>query len=192
MATLNLAIGSGNDDALQYSTGGAGVLDQTAHRLNDATDIHGLRFTNVTIPAGATISAASLKLYIYNTTYDTLTATAACEDADNAAAFSTAVNDIYNRTKTTATAAISVTDVAAGGANHYQVCDLASAVQEVIDRAGWSSGNALVVILYGHTAGDLYFRSYDFDSAQAAKLDITYTVASGVPRQAMYYARTRA
>lgn len=194
MPTLNLQVAASANDAFQYNTGLVTQLTSGAGSINDAGDIHGLRFTNVTIPQGATISSASLKLYFHNATYDTLTAVAACEDIDNAPAFTSAVNDIYNRTKTTATAAISFTDITSGGGvnNHYQVCDLAGAVQEVIDRPGWASGNALVVILYGWTAGDATYRHYDHDSAAAAKLDITYTVpVTGVPRQAAYYARMR-
>jgi hypothetical protein len=51
-----------------------------------------------------------------------------------------------------------------------------SIVQEIVNREGWSSGNALTILMLGDTTNNYRLRmtSHDGDDTLAAKLDITY------------------
>src|SRR5690606_32668137 len=57
----------------------------------------------------------------------------------------------------------------------------AAALQEVIDRPGWSSGNAIMVIIVGRTTPNAMFRcvAYEGSSSAAASLHVEYTEPSG-------------
>ena len=142
MTTLNLQVNaSGNDgsiDNIDLSPQLTANLLNVGNVNNNATSTAGLRFTNVTIPQGATISSATLTLYGYSSysTGSTISAIAACEDVDNSAAFASSPANFKstNRPRTTATSsAVNIASVTAGSAYTWNV---ATSVQEVIDRAG--------------------------------------------------------
>ena len=70
--------------------------------------------------------------------------------------------------------------------------DFAAAVQEVVQRGGWVSGNDLVVMLYNRSTAAFRVNTYDGGGADYATLNVTYTApAAGIPEQMMYYARAR-
>jgi hypothetical protein len=50
--------------------------------------------------------------------------------------------------------------------------DITSIVQEIVKRPGWSSGNALVIIITG--TGERVAESYDGDQAAAPLLHVVY------------------
>jgi len=57
--------------------------------------------------------------------------------------------------------------------------DIASVIQEVINRPRWSSGNALSIILADFASENGWwweFRTVEFGAANAPKLKIIYTV----------------
>lgn len=143
----------------------------------------GFRFPNVTIPNGATITSAVINFTARSNFSMTagITVDIYCENVDNSADFATTA-DVVDRARTTATAAWSApntgtTDVAVNSA------DFTTAVKEVVDRAGWASGNALMVLLResAGTAGesaDYYF--YENSTTKCALLTINYTTGGGV------------
>jgi hypothetical protein len=132
-----------------------------------------LRFSNVTIPNGATITAATLTLRAENTDTDTVNAKVYGIDEDNTANFSA---DPTGRSRTTANADW---DRAGTTANvDYTSPSLVSIVQEIVDRPGWSSGNAMGFIIDDDgSANDklLFFKSYDGSTTLCALIDITYS-----------------
>ena len=161
---------------------GAGLVYGRSGAAGNPFWYSGFRFSAVSIPNAATITSAIINF----TARGNFTMTAGitvdiyCEDADNAADFATTA-DVVNRVRTTATSAWSApntgtTDVAVNSA------DFTAAVQEVIDRAGWASGNALMVLLResAGTAGEssnYYF--YEDSSTKAALLTIEYQGVGG-------------
>ena len=163
------------------------LTNSTLQNSNDNAWI-GLRFTNVTIPNGATINTATLTGEMIGTTRDDPSFNIHCEAADNAGTFTSTNGDISGRTLTTANATITATNV---GAGPYAFPDIASVVDEVTSRVGWSSGNALVVILDGQAGGDSEFDSYDGAPSTAFKLDIDYTAAGGLSIPVAYHHRNR-
>ncbi len=200
MATLNLTISSNDGDV--HANGGPndggkrpnlGIVSDTSplspgsHGNNDEYSA-AVRFLNVTIPQAATINSALFSLRC-NGTYDASPGVVryivCCQAADNAAALATSGStnlDGATRPGTTADSTWTVTSVTAG--TRYSV-DITSAVQEVINRAGWASGNAIVVLVDTH-ADTTQGEWQDFDayntassSANGPHLDIDYADGGG-------------
>ena len=193
MATLALQIASGNDDGSEPGSGTPNLsgANEIAMLTNSVNTWLALRFTNVTVPQGSTINSATLEVYIVGTSYDDPDVDVYLEDADNSAALSTSSNNISGRTKTTAKTTWSSTGVGAGWKSPG---DLAAVVQEVVDRGGWVSGNALTVLFDSlSSANNLRIRPYEYDTTLAAKLTIDYTASGGggITMHSMYYARVR-
>lgn len=186
MTTLNLQVGASTDDARENS-GAVGLTAATAN-INGINQKLGFRWTNVTVPNAATVSSAIASFYVTSTANDTPNgATVGMEDADDAATFTTGTNDISGRSRTS-TVAWSGTNIGAG----WKTVDVTAQVQAVVNRVGWVSGNDMASIIYGVSGTDLTLDMWDGTPANAAKLDITYTVpASGVPVKMAYYARRR-
>jgi len=137
----------------------------------------GMRFTNILIPQGSTINSASIEIvpssdFGPGNVYTKIQ----CQDIDDAPAFTTSSADISSRTLTTAGSDWDFTSLTAGTA--VTTSDFTAAVQEVINRAGWSSGNALVVVIRDDGT-DSYnrplFASYDHTTYAEPKLTIDYT-----------------
>lgn len=138
------------------------------------------RFTNVTVPAGATIISAKITL------------TAAANRAANTVNVDIYGNDVGDATAPTSTAeynALAETTakvdwdaISAWTADtEYDTPDISDIVQEIVDRGDFSSGNAMQFKIKdsGSTAS-VYRESYSFDgsAAKAALLTINYTIGA--------------
>lgn len=133
----------------------------------------GFRWTTVPIPKGASIDSASFAMRVYSANYDDANFNVHCEDADDAATFST-TNHPATRTLTTAFTPW----VAQGIGTGFKTSpDISSAVQEVVDRPGWDQNNSVVVIT-DQLSKDytLWCSSYDSAASYGAKFNATYTV----------------
>lgn len=183
---VSLQVAASADDAFESSTGVVTLTDPLV--ASDAVDEWmGWRWDNVTVPPGATIVAASLFVVVDGTTNDEPDHAFYAEDADDAAQFTTGSNDISARSRTTATVTWSSADLAAnntkladGGTGWFQIPDVKTLVQEVVDRGGWASGNALVIVCQGSadSARDLGIFAYDDATTVAARLEILYEDAA--------------
>jgi hypothetical protein len=102
----------------------------------------GFRFTSVLIPQGTTISYAELRIKAqFKVGTGRLKAIAYGIDEDNTADFS---SNPFGRTKTTAN---STRDVSPPEIGTYFEFDVTSLVQEIVNRAGWASGNNLGILV---------------------------------------------
>jgi hypothetical protein len=129
-----------------------------------------MRFVNLTIPKNAIITNA----YIQFTTDEVSTAATslsiAAEAADNSAIFTTADNNISARVKTSTTASWSPpawNTIDEAGANQ-RMTNLAAVVQQIVNRTGWTSGNALSIIVSG--SGKRVASSFNISSGTKAPL----------------------
>lgn len=185
MTVLNLQVGASAGDATEDLDNTDFSATAVTLRMDSNTLLAnrrgaGWRFPSVTIDPGSTVSAATLSLYISSG----LTAADAdvhAEDVDNAADFSTTA-DIVDRTRTTASVTWTESLVASSSAATMRPSpDLSAPVQEVLDRAGWANGNALVILVLGRSSstGTFGCRAYDLVASTAGKLDITYTAGGG-------------
>lgn len=199
MATLNLTTSANSSDTHAASgannagkrpplgtVSDAALLQPGSHGGNDEYSA-AVRFTGVTIAQAATITSALFSLRAnstYNASPNVVKLIVCCEAADNAGALATSgATDLDGATRpgTTADATWTVTTVTGG--TRYSV-DITAAVQEVINRAGWVSGNAIVVLIDTHadtTVGE--WQDWDaYNSVGAThgpKLDIDYTSGGG-------------
>ena len=135
----------------------------------------GLRFQSLAIPQGAVIEAAYLQPVFTGVDAGTPNILVKGVAADNAAAPAdlTASNAL---TRTTASVAWSIT----GGTNEGDVLnssDISTVIQEIVDRAGWASGNALTLFLETDSASGNYRQIYTVDntSTRHPRLYVRYT-----------------
>jgi len=141
----------------------------------------GMRFTGVAVPQGATINSATLTLNVTDINpggYGASGGTLYGYDTNNAAAWSAGSISPGAVVKTTATAAIA-TPVATGLHNY----DVTSIVQEIANRPGWSSGNALSLFALHDSVGvnghETRFEDFQDAGTDEPTLSITYTSGGG-------------
>ena len=173
MAKLTLTI---NDDAAQDDVGEAATLTNTSVVMGTSSTTigwAGFRILNVTIPNAATIRHAYLKVHFGSIgTSATVQVDLKGEAADNPAAFAANVNDLSGRTLTTALvngADYAIHDHAAG----FFFFDVTAIVQEIVNRAGWASGNAMVFMFVSISASTIATISFT-ESANDPELAIIY------------------
>lgn len=140
----------------QASTGNVVAADLTSTILSPGSHggsdywYVGARFTGVAVAQGATISAAtfSMKAQSSYSSGGTIKLRVGAQAADNGATFSTAVgNRVGNTARPRTTAESAAWDVkTVTGGTRYSI-DVTSVVQEIVNRAGWASGNAIVMIV---------------------------------------------
>ncbi|HZN38534.1 MAG TPA: hypothetical protein VFD82_07000 [Planctomycetota bacterium] len=175
-ASLDRALAHMHDDAEEAPTG---VVTRSSTDLElvvdgAVTQVVGLRFQNVLIPASASIQSAYIQFTVDEPGAIATQLTIAGQASDNPGAFTTATNNVSSRPRTTATVAwtpVPWTTVNQAGPDQ-RTPDLASIVQEIRNRPGWSSGNSMVFVITGtgcRTAG-----AYDSSPGVAARLIISY------------------
>ena len=140
----------------------------------------GVRFQGITIPQGATITHAYLRL-ISAGSYATGTCdvTLKGEDVDNSSVFSagSANSNISGRTVTTASVSWGIP--ANSDRELVSSPDIASIIQEIVDRGGWSSGNALSIIVTGSDSDIRNYLSADlFPYDLGWSIEIEYVASS--------------
>lgn len=172
MTAVQVKITDTADDGYEGSIFGLSASDVAAGYGAFETEIAFFRFLNVTVPKGATIDSATLSLNI-TVVNGTPNTTLYGVDEDNAAAFADPGNMPSAATRTTASAD---PDPAGTGT---KVITITTIVQEIVDRAGWASGNSMAFVADNNAgSGDNYWFAEDYEDAGTAEatLDITYTV----------------
>jgi hypothetical protein len=146
----------------------------------------GVRFPNLSIPYGAVIVSATLRLKAYASL-----AGAVCrarirgEDVANAAVFSTAA-DYDGRARTAAYADWTVPGMTANV--QYETPQFAPVIQVIINRTDWRKGNALVVFVEDNGSdaeAGRQFVGWDGDPTFSPMLIIRYYEAEPTPRMAI-------
>lgn len=176
MATYNGQVNASENDGYlagswDYATGSMGIGKAF---LGNAV-ISAVRFTNVTIPQGATITGVSLIIIGDSDDSDDVNVNVYGIDEDNTADFS---SDPTGRTKTTAYMEGLINGIDANGEAAFVNGNMINVVQEIVDRGSWSSGNAMGFIFDGTPSDNdniIYFKTYDGDDTKAATLEITYS-----------------
>ena len=131
-------------------------------------------FTITNIFHGATIVGATLKLVAKDSQSGTAVKQKfGCEAADNPSA---PANWTELASKTLTTAYLTDNNVAAWTDGTEYTFDITTAVQEIIDRAGWASGNTLAVLIVDNstTGGVRKIASYEHATYAEPKLEIVY------------------
>jgi hypothetical protein len=177
--TVSARVATGSDDAEQRQTGGTVYTNSSDLELvydssTTGNQYVGMRFANLGIPQGATITNAYIQFTVDETNSGTTSLTIKGQAADNAATFTTALNNISSRPTTTASvtwAPVAWSTVGQAGAGQ-QTPDLKDIVQEIVNRSGWSANNGMAIIITG--TGERTAEAYEGSASQAAQLVVTY------------------
>lgn len=163
--------------------------DSDGNRVGEATGDYdmGMSWPNVTIPSGSTISSATVEVYMkWHSAGSDIVTRMQGFDVDDMAVFSSS-NRPSQIAQTTAFVDRTYTDASDFATNTWlSLDDCTAIIQEIIDRGGWASGQALGVVLKenGSIAQDRWqFQDYGRQTAFAAKITIVYTtgVSATIP-----------
>lgn len=110
----------------------------------------GLRFVNITIPQGATVTNASIQFTADSSAgTDPVELTIYGEAADNADAYTDTAGDLSARTLTSANTVWTITETWTTDDKlpAQQTVDLSSIIQEVVNSPTWTAGNSINFIM---------------------------------------------
>ena len=172
--TVERRVAAGTDDAEEKPSGS---VDTTSTDLELVADpglqTVGIRFSALAIPPGATITSAYVQFVADEAQSGATALSINAEAADNAATFARTTRNLSSRPRTGA--AVSWTPpawtVGAVGAAQ-RTPDLTAVVQEVVRRPGWSSGNALVLVVTG--SGHRTAESFEGNATRAPLLHVEF------------------
>lgn len=141
----------------------------------------GVRFNNLNIPNGATITNAYIEFTANETTVSGGNPTILIDGqaADNPGTFTSATNNISTRPRTTLAQRVSWNPPTWADNSLQQTANLSGIVQEIVNRGGWASGNSMVFIFSGSDFTSYReAESYDGDPLQAPRLVVQYSSPS--------------
>jgi hypothetical protein len=147
-------------------------------------NVNGYRFNGLAIPPGAIIDTVSFSLVKQGDQWQQLQVTLAFEMTDSSAVFSRNAAPAA-RPRTVATSTVSDNLQRTNGTRYTlgSPAGVAAALQEVINRPGWKSGNSVAVIAYGAASSGyarLGFDTFDSSASRAPRLEVAYHL-SGAP-----------
>ena len=174
--SLDIPIVAGNDDIEERTSDGhidmaSSDLDLTLDNTVPQSAV-GLRFTQVGVPQGATITNAYVQFKADETSSETTDLTINGLAGNNAAAFRSGVFTLSRAVRTAASAAwspVAWTERQQG--LNQRTPNLAPVLQEILNRPAWASGNALALVITG--SGRRVAKS--FEVGAPAVLHIEYT-----------------
>lgn len=136
----------------------------------------GFRFPNVTIPQDSRVLSAAFSAYVYTALRDDINTKIYGNNVANAENFVDNPHIISETYRPRTSAYVSwVQD--SMGEGWKEKTGLKNIIQEIVNQNGWSSGNAIVLLLIANTdVRDKMtnFYSYDQDPSYAAKLAVTW------------------
>ncbi len=179
--TSDITVTASSDNVEEVSSGSMYIGSSDLELVYDGSNqTVGMRFLGVDVPRGATMVNAHLPSQVDETTSMATALTIQGRAADNAPTFASSTGDISSRLRTTAAVSWSPapwTTVGEAGPDQ-RTPNIASVIQEIVSRPGWSSGNALAIIFTG--SGKRVAEAYDGIPAAAPLLHVVYT-SGGVP-----------
>lgn len=175
---VSISVAAGADDARELD--GAMDLTNAILRMGSVPGgLVGYRFLGVPAVNGATMMYVFIQFAAAGGGGAPAVLRIQAQAADNAGAFTSATNDISNRTLTTAYVDWSPGAWEGGQSDAAtRTPDLSAVMQEVVNRAGWASGNAVVFVVSlspantGTEAPSRKAASYESTFAAAAILQI--------------------
>jgi len=181
VTTINTKISISSDDAFNgcsLETAAIGVslgLDQRCTPAKPITT--GLRFQNLAIPQGATITNAVISFVSSADYTNPLSLIIKGAATDNSPTFSSSNNPATAST-TTASVPFNIGYPWQWKAHDFTP-NFAFVVQEIVNRPGWQAGNSLAVIIKDNgSASERRFDGFNIDPTGTAELWVQYTTAS--------------
>ena len=152
--TVEVQIAASSDDAEERPSGSVTLTSSDLELTHDGSNqqqVVGMRFPGLNIPPGASIQNAYLQFQADETGSDPTSLAIYAQAVDNATTFTNTYGNISSRTTTSAFVPWSPapwTTRNEAGPNQ-RTPNIATVIQEIVDRPGWSGGNALAVIITG-------------------------------------------
>jgi hypothetical protein len=179
VVTLDQRIASGADDVEEGQDGGMIPASSDLELVVNSGDVQtvGLRY-DLPIPQGATIVNAYVQFQVDEVSTGAASLSIEAHASDDAPAFTSTNGDLASRPRTSASTAwvpAAWPTVGAQGLDQ-RTPNIASVLQEIVDRPGWTAGNSLVLILGG--SGTRIAEAYNGDSTAAALLHVEYGPAA--------------
>ena len=172
-------IASGSDDAEENLTTGAVNLTSSDLELTtDAADqIVGIRYSNMTIPQGATITSAYIQFVCDEVNSTAISLRIQGHNVDNSPAITAGAYNLSSRVKTTASVTWNPTgwELIGESVDQQETTDLSTIVQEIVDRPGWSSGNAMTLFIDRLSVGGKRI-AQSFENEGAPSFCVQYTI----------------
>ncbi len=131
-----------------------------------------LRFPGLDVPPGATITSAYVEFEVDEVTTGAASFVIEGQATDDAAALVASNSNLSGRSRTSASVAWVPEPWSTKSAKHNS-SDFSSVVQEIVNRSGWQSGNALVLFITG--TGTRTAEAYNGEAANAPLLHIEYS-----------------
>jgi hypothetical protein len=181
MPTFSGQISTSSDDAAQATNNSVSTNGATAivSLLTNRNSWVGFRFQNVTIPSGATISAATISVWCESSSETAMDAILYGNKVPNPSTFSATTSYISGLAETTANVTWNAT-ITNGQFNASP--DISAIITELIGQGSWASGNAMLFVFHAQSsANEAGIEMYDGSPSEAAELSITYTTASTGP-----------
>jgi hypothetical protein len=150
--TFETSIMTGRGDVEESGTGRVKYTSSDLELVvTSSVQTVGLRFAGVNVPPGATITDAWVQFRADEVKSGVADLTIQGHATDSAPAFSSANGDVSGRPRTTASVGWipAPWDVVGEAGADQRTPNLASIVQELVLRSGWSSGNAVALIISG-------------------------------------------
>jgi spore coat protein CotH len=181
--SIDIRVAASTDDAEESASGSlylnSSDLELTFDRNSYQTV--GMRFTNVAIPAGATIDKAYIQFNVDETNTVDTSLVIHGELTGSAETYVKSHYNITGRTPTSASVAWNLVppwDTVHAEGQDQQTPDITDIVQEIVDQGEWSSGNALAIMITG--TGERTAESYDGTSSAAPLLHVEFTTGPPV------------
>lgn len=154
----------------------SGDLDIAYRSSSDEPMYIGMRFENINLPQGATITESYIQFESDGTNSGTVNWSIWGEDIGNSPAFASVNNNISDRTPTTSTVSWSPPD----WANNQNDTDtrtpsLNSIIEEIVGRNDWASNNDLSIFIYESTPSNSREAESADGNGTPPTLHITYT-----------------
>jgi PilC-like protein with beta-propeller domain len=188
--TIDDRLSDHDDDAEEYDDSGTLKMSTDSSDIDMTYDSSwagthmtkiGLRFQDLDIPQGATITNAYLQFRSKESDTAATSLTIWGEASDDAGSFDTGKGNIQvvdgdpeeisSRAKTAASVAWTVPRW--NNNNWYQSPDISTIVQEIVDRTGWGEGNDMAFIIEGF--GERVAKSRNDSDWGAPRLHVEYT-----------------
>ncbi|WP_158967100.1 PilC/PilY family type IV pilus protein [Paraglaciecola sp. L3A3] len=182
----------GTDDA--YEIASSVYTDNSVLKISEGVNLvtTGLRFQDLNIPQGATITRAYIRFNSTSYNSSATNITFSGELASNSTTFTSSANNISARTKTS-------NSVLWDADNDWPVSqetiaspDLSAVIQEIIDLSGWCGGNALNLIIEGQgltSSSGRQSSAYEQGNGLSPQLVVVYdeTTATGCVKGSLNY-----
>ncbi len=179
--SLDLQVSTASDDAEEGANGSVYLNSSDLELAFDSFDNRGsqtigLRFTSLNVPQNAVITNAYIQFVTDETSSGSANLTIMGNDVGNSATLIASPNNISGRTMTSASVnwIPPAWNTVGETSSAQRTSNIASIVQEIIDRADWSANNSMLFIITG--SGTRTAESYNSGANLASKLHVEYYV----------------